>query len=77
MPPVAVYLDRSFLITVSRRHLSNGMGEILKMALMKHRELFELLETHGQYLLDTQFQVKISNMDTYQIYVQREEGGLE
>ncbi|KAK2705256.1 2-epi-5-epi-valiolone synthase-like [Artemia franciscana] len=56
VPPVAVYLDRSFLITVSRRHLSNGMGEILKMALMKHRELFELLETHGQYLLDTQFQ---------------------
>lgn len=26
------------------------------MALMKHRGLFELLEKHGQYLLDSKFQ---------------------
>lgn len=28
----------------------------LQMALMKHRGLFELLETHGRMLLDTKFQ---------------------
>lgn len=29
---------------------------LLQMALMKHRGLFELLETHGRMLLDTKFQ---------------------
>ncbi|XP_066451024.1 2-epi-5-epi-valiolone synthase-like [Eleutherodactylus coqui] len=55
-PPAATFLDRSFIKTIPRRHISNGLGEILKMALMKHRGLFELLESHGKYLLDTKFQ---------------------
>ncbi|XP_075039539.1 2-epi-5-epi-valiolone synthase-like [Mixophyes fleayi] len=55
-PPAAVFLDRSFMRTVSRRQISNGLGEILKMALMKHKGLFEVLESHGKYLLDTKFQ---------------------
>ncbi|KAM9324429.1 2-epi-5-epi-valiolone synthase-like [Gastrophryne carolinensis] len=55
-PPAATFLDRSFIQTIPRRQISNGLGEILKMALMKHRGLFELLESHGQYLLDTKFQ---------------------
>ena len=33
--PQDVLLDRSFLKTVSRRELSNGMGEILKLAVIK------------------------------------------
>ncbi|CAL8379461.1 unnamed protein product [Boreogadus saida] len=56
VPPVATFLDRSFFQTISRRQISNGLAEMLKMALMKHRELFELLETHGPFLLDTKFQ---------------------
>ncbi|XP_072308939.1 2-epi-5-epi-valiolone synthase [Eucyclogobius newberryi] len=56
IPPVATYLDLSFVKTVSRRHISNGMAEMLKMALMKHKELFEILEKHGQHLLDSKFQ---------------------
>ncbi|KAM4722774.1 2-epi-5-epi-valiolone synthase-like [Rhinophrynus dorsalis] len=55
-PPVATFLDRSFIQTIPRRQISNGLGEILKMALMKHKGLFELLESNGQYLLDTKFQ---------------------
>ncbi|XP_069824877.1 2-epi-5-epi-valiolone synthase-like [Dendropsophus ebraccatus] len=55
-PPAATFLDRSFIQTIPRRQISNGLGEILKMALMKHRGLFELLESHGKYLLDTKFQ---------------------
>ncbi|XP_053326139.1 2-epi-5-epi-valiolone synthase-like [Spea bombifrons] len=55
-PPAATFLDRSFIQTIPRRQISNGLGEILKMALMKHKGLFELLESHGKYLLDTKFQ---------------------
>ncbi|XP_030623676.1 uncharacterized protein LOC115806958 [Chanos chanos] len=56
IPPVATFLDRSFIPTVPRRHISNGMAEILKMALMKHRQLFELLESEGSNLLDSRVQ---------------------
>ncbi|KAL4655917.1 hypothetical protein GN956_G6233 [Arapaima gigas] len=56
IPPVATFLDRSFIKTLPRRHISNGLAEILKMALMKHRGLFELLEMQGKFLLETQFQ---------------------
>ncbi|KAI4894383.1 hypothetical protein NFI96_020911 [Prochilodus magdalenae] len=54
--PVAAFLDRAFIQTVPRRHISNGLAEMLKMALMKHRGLFELLETKGRFLLDSKFQ---------------------
>lgn len=60
IPPVAAFLDRSFIQTVSRRHISNGLAEMLKMALMKHRGLFELLEIHGRFLLDSKFQSEYS-----------------
>ncbi|CAN9515988.1 unnamed protein product [Ophioblennius macclurei] len=56
VPPVATFLDRSFFKTVPPRHISNGMAEMLKMALMKHRGLFELLESEGATLLRTKLQ---------------------
>lgn len=55
-PADLTLLDRSFLATVEPRHVSNGMAEILKMALIKDRELFTLLEQHGRTLLDQKFQ---------------------
>lgn len=30
-PPVASFLDRSFIRSIPRRHISNGLGEILKV----------------------------------------------
>ncbi|ORY81992.1 hypothetical protein BCR37DRAFT_379911, partial [Protomyces lactucae-debilis] len=43
--PLAVFLDaETFLPTISDRQMANGMGEILKMALIKDAELFRLLE---------------------------------
>ncbi|XP_072845519.2 2-epi-5-epi-valiolone synthase [Pogona vitticeps] len=56
VPPVATFLDRAFIQTIPRQHISNGLGEILKMALMKHKGLLDLLKTHGKFLLDTKFQ---------------------
>lgn len=55
-PPLAVFIDKTFLKTLGDRHLSNGSAEILKMACIKDRELFELLEQHSADLIKTKFQ---------------------
>ncbi|WP_308102993.1 MULTISPECIES: sedoheptulose 7-phosphate cyclase [unclassified Nocardia] len=56
-------LDRTFLRTLQRRHISNGLGEILKMALIKSRELFELLENSGRDILADHFQGSTQELD--------------
>ncbi|PKV83552.1 sedoheptulose 7-phosphate cyclase [Streptomyces sp. TLI_146] len=55
-PAAQTLLDPRFLATLDRRHLSNGMAEILKIALIKDRELFALLEAHGNRLVGESFQ---------------------
>ncbi|MFC5662196.1 sedoheptulose 7-phosphate cyclase [Kitasatospora misakiensis] len=55
-PAVETLLDPAFLATLERRHVGNGLAEILKVALIKDAELFVLLERHGRDLLDTRFQ---------------------
>ncbi|GHG62021.1 sedoheptulose 7-phosphate cyclase [Streptomyces griseocarneus] len=55
-PAAQTLLDPRFLATLDRRHLSNGMAEILKIALIKDRDLFALLETHGGRLVGEHFQ---------------------
>jgi 2-epi-5-epi-valiolone synthase len=55
-PPKVAFLDRTFLATMEARHLSNGLAEILKMAIVKDRRLFELLEEHGEQLIEDRFQ---------------------
>lgn len=54
--PTLALLDRSFLSTVESRELSNGMGELLKLAVIKSPRLFDLLERHSEMLLLTRFQ---------------------
>ncbi len=55
-PPVATLLDRRLLATLDRRHLANGLAEILKIALVRDRELFELIAAHGSDLVAERFQ---------------------
>jgi 3-dehydroquinate synthetase len=55
-PPVKVLLDRSFLKTLPRRHILNGVCEILKLAVIKDTELFNLLEKYGVQSVDAHFQ---------------------
>jgi 3-dehydroquinate synthase len=57
-PPVATILDRSFLKTLPRRHLINGVGEIVKLAVIKDAELFELLERTGEEAIADRFQTQ-------------------
>lgn len=54
-PPLASYLDKSFLKTLEKKHISSGLGEILKMAVVKDYHLFELLERYGPELLASNF----------------------
>jgi 3-dehydroquinate synthase len=54
-PPVAAYLDKSFLATLDTIEISSGLGEILKLAVIKDCRLFELLEQFGAELVDTKF----------------------
>lgn len=55
-PPVAAFLDKAFIATQDERNLVNGMGEIMKLALVRSPELFDLLEGHGRHLVEQRFQ---------------------
>jgi 3-dehydroquinate synthase len=49
-PPVAALIDPAFLRTIDDRHIANGVAEIIKMALIKDKTLFELLEQEADKL---------------------------
>jgi 3-dehydroquinate synthase len=49
-------LDKSFLKTLPKRHILNGVCEIIKLAVINDAELFCLLEAHGAESIDAQFQ---------------------
>ncbi len=55
-PPQKVLLDKSFLKTLPKRHILNGVCEIIKLALIKDAELFRLLELYGAQSVSVQFQ---------------------
>jgi 3-dehydroquinate synthase len=60
--PLAVFNDQSFLNTLGRKDIRNGLFEILKMGLIKNKKLFNLIEKHYKNFLDRRF-----NQDTNQI----------
>jgi 3-dehydroquinate synthase len=53
--PSACLLDPFFIVTQDERNICNGFGEILKLALVRSVDLFELLETHGAALIKSRF----------------------
>jgi 3-dehydroquinate synthase len=55
-PPFAAILDRTFLSTLPERHVLNGVGEIMKLALIRDAKLFERLEAEGKAAVDDRFQ---------------------
>merc|ERR1719230_215347 len=56
VPPVAALLDSSFFRTQGPRDISNGLAEMAKMALMKSKELFKLLDENAPRLISERFQ---------------------
>jgi 3-dehydroquinate synthase len=55
-PPAAVFLYRKFIETQSDREISNGLGEILKLAIIEDLTLFTLLEGNASLLRKEKFQ---------------------
>lgn len=51
-----VYLDKEFLKTIDDRHMANGISEIIKIALVKDRQLFELLESDKNKIISSRLQ---------------------
>eukprot|EP00276_Gloeochaete_wittrockiana_P015253 CAMPEP_0184349548 /NCGR_PEP_ID=MMETSP1089-20130417/34376_1 /TAXON_ID=38269 ORGANISM="Gloeochaete wittrockiana, Strain SAG46.84" /NCGR_SAMPLE_ID=MMETSP1089 /ASSEMBLY_ACC=CAM_ASM_000445 /LENGTH=515 /DNA_ID=CAMNT_0026681813 /DNA_START=54 /DNA_END=1598 /DNA_ORIENTATION=+ len=55
-PPLAAFIDRTFLPTVDDRNMRNGVCEMLKMAMVRSEKLFSLLEDFGPVLIGNKFQ---------------------
>jgi 3-dehydroquinate synthase len=55
-PPSAVFLYRKFIETQSDREICNGLGEILKLAIIEDLSLFLLLEANSALLRKEKFQ---------------------
>ncbi len=55
-PPQKVLLDKAFLKTLPKRHILNGVCEIIKLAVIKDAGLFSLLEMRGRQSVDSHFQ---------------------
>jgi len=53
--PQRAYLDVHFLETLDDRHVANGIAEIIKIAIIKDRKLFELLEENTGSLISDRF----------------------
>jgi len=54
--PQKVLLDKAFLVTLPRRHVLNGVCEIIKLAIISDAELFRLLELYGPQSVEAHFQ---------------------
>merc|ERR1712048_320367 len=63
VPPCAALLDSSFFQTQGERDVSNSLGEMAKMAIMKSAELLEILEKHGPRLIAQRFKPQDSDDD--------------
>ncbi|MBD2165544.1 sedoheptulose 7-phosphate cyclase [Calothrix membranacea FACHB-236] len=53
--PLKVILDFSFLKTLPKAQVRNGMAELVKIAVVSNSEVFELLYEYGEELLFTHF----------------------
>lgn len=61
-PPLQVLLDKAFLKTLPRRHILNGVCEIIKLAIIKDAELFNQLEQYGAESIAVHFQNDIGGV---------------
>ena len=55
-PPIATLIDKKFIKTQSEREIVNGLSEIFKLALIKSKELFDLMHQSAEQLVDEKFQ---------------------
>ncbi len=75
--PVHALLDPCFLGTLDRRHISNGLAEILKIALVCDERLFELLVDHGPQLRRSRFRSPALREVSGEVLIRAIQGMLE
>lgn len=56
IPPPRTLIDRAFLSSLPERQISSGLGEALKLALVKDPQLFTVLEEFGPHLVSERLQ---------------------
>jgi 2-epi-5-epi-valiolone synthase len=76
-PACETLCDRAFLATLDRRHVVNGMAEILKIALVKDARLFTLLEEFGVALIQDRFQGRDEDKAAAEVLYRAIDGMLE
>jgi 3-dehydroquinate synthase len=74
--PSTCLLDPSFLRSLDERHISNGLAEILKIALVKDYRLFTLLERHGGRLVTSRMQPDRNDSTVTWEVLERAIGGM-
>jgi 3-dehydroquinate synthase len=55
-PPLATLIDKKFIGTQSEKEIVHGIAEIFKLALIKNKELFDLMEENAEQLINEKFQ---------------------
>jgi 3-dehydroquinate synthase len=60
-PPVLTVIDKKFISTQDNREISNGIAEILKLAIILDITLFELIENNSKELFKHKFQIDIAD----------------
>jgi 3-dehydroquinate synthase len=60
-PPVKTYIDKTFIKTQDNRNISNGIAEIIKIALIKDKKLFDVIDHHIESLIESKFQSTIGD----------------
>jgi 3-dehydroquinate synthetase len=55
-PPTDALIDVAYLSTLSRARIREGLAEILKMALVADRALYDVLRRYGPTLVESRFQ---------------------
>jgi len=60
-PPLVSYLDKFFLQTLPTLELQSGLGEILKIAIIKDVNLYHLIELYGPTLVEDKFSMNIAD----------------
>jgi len=53
--PIITFLDFAFLKTLSEGHIRNGFAELIKISTVGEKTLFDLLDKHGEELIQTRF----------------------
>lgn len=60
-PPTLTVIDKKFIATQDSREISNGIAEILKLAIILDINLFELIENNVEQLIIDKFQTGIAD----------------